>query len=89
MRVLLNTTSNSGLGFYDKSAVNNYINKLKSIRATKEEYTDSFGYKYWYIYVEIKDLYDVKLIQGVFDEELIIDFRGKEPFIEVYDGSRE
>ena len=89
MRVLLKATSNSELGFYDKSVVNNYIQKLKSIRATKEEYTDSFGDKFWYIYVEIKDLYDINLIQKVFDEELIIDLRGEKPFIEVYDNYRE
>ena len=88
MEVLLCKTSCSD--FYNGVEVDKYLLDLRFVGAHKKERLNNYrNEKYWNIYVEIKTINDIDIIQKYFDEELVIDLRGEEPFIEVYDGYRE
>ena len=88
MKVLLCTTP-INRDFYDEDFVKECVDGLKDLSPSIVERVSRWGTKFWNIYVEINSLNDIDIIQKYFDEELIIDLRGEEPFIEVYDGYRE
>ena len=88
MKVLLCTTP-INRDFYDENFVKECVDELKNLSPSIVERVARWGRKFWNIYVEINSLNDIDIIQKYFDEELIIDLRGEEPFIEVYDGYRE
>ena len=88
MKVLLCTTP-INRDFYDEDFVKKCVDGLKDLSPSIVERVSRWGTKFWNIYVEINSLNDIDIIQKYFDEELIIDLRGEEPFIEVYDGYRE
>lgn len=79
----------SGNSYYDEDDINKLMEELISLKPSKEEYVDSWKDKHWYLFVEINTINDIEFIQKYFDEELVIDLRGEEPFIEVYDDYRE
>ncbi len=83
----------SCIDFYDKEIVNNLIKELVSLNPSKEEHIDDYskreGEKYWNLFIEINTIEQIEFIQNYFNEELVIDLRGEEPFIEVYDDYRE
>ena len=88
MEVLLCKTTNTD--FYNEKVVDKYVSDLRFAGAYKKEYfSNCLNEKYWKIYVELKTINEIDIIQKYFDEELVIDLRGEEPFIEVYDGYRE
>ena len=87
MKVLLCTTINRD--FYDEDFVKECVDGLKDLSPSIVKHFARWGTKFWNIYVEINSLNDIDIIQKYFNEELIIDLRGEEPFIEVYDNYRE
>ena len=87
MKVRLIKTSCSD--FNNEDEVNKLMLELRFLSPSKEEYVDSWKDKHWYLFVEINTINDIEFIQKYFDEELVIDLRGEEPFIEVYDDYRE
>ena len=88
MEVLLCKTTCSD--FYDEEEVDKYVLNLRFAGAYKKEFLNDYRKtKYWHIYIELKTIIDIEIIQKYFNEELVIDLRGEEPFIEVYDGYRE
>ena len=79
-----------GFRGYNEEEVDKYVLDLRFTGAYKKEFFNNYlKIKYWHIYIELKTIIDIEIIQKYFNEELVIDLRGKEPFIEVYDGYRE
>ena len=75
--------------FDNEDEVNKLMMELRYLSPSKEESRSLWKDKHWYLFVEINTINDIKFIQKYFDEELVIDLRGEEPFIVVYDGYRE
>ena len=87
MKVRLIKTSCSD--FDNEDEVNKLMLELRFLSPSKEENKYSWESKYWNLFIEINTIEQIEFIQNYFNEEIVIDLRGEEPFIEIYDGYRE